>query len=715
MNLDEILSNNMNLEDFLREYGEDSKFIYHYYKQDLNRMGKNYYSYSNFLSNEDKTKLLSFAIDNSNYEAINIMMRDVDNLYLGDENFANTADKIFAGLIKLDEEGKIDINKINGSVFLYRSNPLYFVKKDPKYIRFFYNLKREVLDEILHYLASINYKFKDEDRFFIDYSVLTKPDLFAYFINNCTYDPDIDRYINAKVSELSKEEMLSLYQVVKDSNKKGIIENILSKLNCDNYDLNAIVREKDILFTYDDSRKNEILSCLRELGTSGISANIILVMERVDMNIVNEAYDLVGDKIKVMPIVNQVANRFNTYYDLDNISYYDYDYIKRSEDKLNLYASMVSDTKDKDGDIKSLSPLEKYIAAYILASKFAPYKEVEDGENRIKSRSVYEFINSVTDTKIVCVGYTHLLKEILYRMGIKDTVDWSVKTDSKSNDGITDHMRMLVHLTDPKYDIDGIYMADPTLDSSADTEKSFKHMLLSHDELLEADPFSGLNYKMLKADETYLMGSLLHVDNAFDLFRKPIPKEALVKAHLAVEHYLDKNMKMVNDGNYDLLEYHEMAANLKFYDLYQNDKDKLFSMLEKMSINELKETYPKLLEVFLHDLYERLKIKVEESGIKSSFTGRIDLDENRVLFGLDYKFKTEEFTDRELTYDDIIFVKEFLTLNQINPRTGDAKFFMQIDNNRPINEQYEEIINKLKDIELICQNITSKSKENNVK
>ena len=715
MNLDELLNSNTNLEDYLNEYGYESKFIYYYYKQDLSRMSKNYYGYGKYLTSDDKTKLLSFAIDSRDYEAINIIMRDVDNLYLGDENFANTADKIFAGLIKLDEEGKIDLSKINGSVLLYRSNPIYFVKKDPKYIRSFYNLKREELDEILKYLASINYTFVDEDRFFVEYSVLSNTDTFIYFVNNCKYDPNVDYYLITKFKELSKEEMLNIYPKIKNSGKRSYIEEIVSKLNLNNYDYDTIIKEKDICLTYDPNKKEDIFNLLNIISKNGISTNVILVMQRVDMDIVNQAYAIIGDNLKIMPLENQMSDNFNGYRDLETRPYYDFDYIKKSEDKLNLYASMVNDTKDKDGEIKSLSPLEKYIAAYILTSKFAPYKEVDKGEEPYKSRSVYEFINSITNTKIVCTGYAHLLREILFRMGIKDTIDWSVETKEDKEHSFTDHTRMMIHLTDSKYDIDGIYMADPTLDSSEDTQKEFSHMLMSHDELLEVDSLSGLTYKMLRANETLLMESRLHVNNAFDLFRKPIPKEALVKAHLAVEHFLDKNMKMVNDGNYDLLEYHDMAAKLHFYEIYQSDKDKLFGIIEKMSINELKEAHPNLLDSFFHDLYERLKIKVAESGIVAPLTGRNDIEEDRVLFGLSYKFKTEEFTDRELCYDDIKFVKEFLTLNRINEKTGEAKFFIQIDNNRPINEQYEEIINKLKDIDLICQNITSNNKENNVK
>ena len=713
MNIEELKNNNVNFEDYLNEYGENPKFIFEYYLQDVSRILKNYYSYGKYLTNEDKLKLLSKAINDLNYNAINVILSDIDNMYLGDNNFIPLADELFSNLIELDKIGKIDITKITGSIYLYRSNPIYFVKKSPKYIKFFYNLDINTINEILNYLVSINYTFVEDDRYFIDYSILANPKIFVYFLQNCKYDSSIDNYINAKIGELSKEEMMFLYYELINSDKKYFQDKILGILNFDNYDYKTIIKDKDLCLKYDESKKESIFSLLNEISKNGKNANIILIMNRVDMSIINEAIKIVGDKLKIMPLVNQMSERFNEYYEIHDRPYYDVDYIRKSEEKLDLYASMVNDTKDKDGEIKSLSPLEKFIAAYIIASKFAPYKEVEGNEKSYKSRSVYEFINSTTNTKIVCTGYVHLLREILYRMGLAYTMDWSVKTDTNSEYDFSDHTRMMIHLIDSKYDIDGIYMSDPTLDNRDDTLKSFKHMLMSYDEVLTVDRSSGLTNEMLRADKTYLMGSGLNVVNPYELFRKPIPKETLIKAHLAIEHFFDKNMRMVKDGNYDFLEYCEMAEKLGFYEIYQNNKERLFNELEKMSISEINYNYPGLLDEFLHDLLPILSNKLKESGINNEITCKHE--DNMILVGYTYQFATEELNNRNLTINDIELLKEVIPLNRINKRTGEARFFIQIDNNKKVFEQYDEIIEKLCELNNTYQSITSNNNENMLK
>ena len=714
MNIEELIKNNVNLEDYLKEYGENSKFLLAYYLQDNSRITKNYYAYSKYLSNDDKLKLISSLIDALYYDAINILMADIDNIYLGDASFIPTANKIFNGLVELDKIGKIDITKITSSVFLYRSNPIYFVKKDPTIIRRLYNLDVNVLREILNYLASINYTFTESDEHFIGYCILKDAISFSFFLNNCQYDSNIEKYLSERISDLSKEDAFIIYSKIKNSNKNYIIEPLLAKLNYNNYDYQTIVKDKDICINSDVSKQEDIFKLLNEIKKNDFYANIILVMNRVDMNIVNEAEKIIGDKLKIMPLANQMHDSFDGYYSIKYQPYYDVEYIRKSEDKLNLYASMVNDTVDKDGDIKSLSPLEKYIAAYILTSKFAPYREVEAGENRYQSRSVYEFINSITNTKIVCVGYTHLLREILYRMGIKDTMEWSVKIDASSKYDSTDHSRMMVHLIDSKYGIDGIYMSDPTFDNRKDIKKEFSHMLMSHDELLEIDKDAKLDYKMLRADETMLMESGLDIQNAYKLFRKPIPKDVLIRAHLAVNHFLDKNMKMVNDGKYDFLEYCEMAESIGIYDVYQKNKERVFNELQKLSIDEIMYNYPGLFNDFFHDLLMYFKDKLQEMKIDTTFTGKFDQDKREVLFGYQFKFQTDGFENEQLTIEDINKLRAVIPISTVNKR-GEAKFFIKMDNNMSINEQLDEILSKLIELNDICQNITRNNMENRVK
>ena len=106
-----------------------------------------------------------------------------------------------------------------------------------------------------------------------------------------------------------------------------------------------------------------------------------------------------------------------------------------------------------------LSPFEKFILAYrYVADRI--YKEVDAGDDLSKSRSVISVLNG---DKIVCAGYANLLSTILNRLGIPCTTQCMITFDENLK-AYGNHATCLVRITDPKYNIDGIYFSDPTAD-----------------------------------------------------------------------------------------------------------------------------------------------------------------------------------------------------------------------------------------------------------
>ena len=57
----------------------------------------------------------------------------------------------------------------------------------------------------------------------------------------------------------------------------------------------------------------------------------------------------------------------------------------------------------------------------------------------------------------------------------------SVMHDEQENPTITNHARLFVHLKDKKYDIDGVYISDPTWDSMGETK--YNHLLMTLEEI----------------------------------------------------------------------------------------------------------------------------------------------------------------------------------------------------------------------------------------
>lgn len=105
-----------------------------------------------------------------------------------------------------------------------------------------------------------------------------------------------------------------------------------------------------------------------------------------------------------------------------------------------------------------LSPVEKIAFAYDIMKTF---EYQEDTENKDNARRIPEI---VTYGNIVCRGYTVFINQILSELGIKTTPLSVTTTDEKGEEGR--HLRTMITVDDDKYDIHGVYVLDPTWDSS---------------------------------------------------------------------------------------------------------------------------------------------------------------------------------------------------------------------------------------------------------
>lgn len=258
---------------------------------------------------------------------------------------------------------------------------------------------------------------------------------------------------------------------------------------------------------------------------------------------------------------------------------------------------------------------------------------------------------------------------------------------------------------------------DELIKSNANLEeylKDFSHMLLSHDEAVNVD--RPIDERKLGADNTTLMNSKFNITNSYELFRRPIPKDVLIKAHLAVIHFLDKNMKMVKDGNYDILEYTEMAEKLKFYDVYAENRDKVFGILEKMTISEIEYNYPGLMSEFLYDIYNIINNKLKEFGITDTLIGRYNEEKGQVLYGFRYEYANEEFPDRDIDIEAINELAELISSHKIRKKYGEAEFYIDdFPEDKPVYLLIDETVNKLIKLNEVCKNITSNKDDNRLK
>ena len=702
--LEKIINSKTNLDDYLKEYGENSLFLYNYYLQNINRVLTNFYVYQGYLSVPDKIKLIYNLLDNNlNYEILNYLLTDIINYYL-DDKYTNEINLLLNDLVKRDKENKIDATLLSIKRYVYNIDPLYFLDKDFNEINEVVISDRDTLIKILDLGAKKKYMFSPNNSLFIEYTIFEDVDVLVYFINNCTYDDYVIGTILAHFDTIADKVVLhDIYQRINNDELKEFLANTL---NFDNYDINTI-GDNGTLYLYADEHKDETMKLLKELKEKGINRKVILIVNRINLEDVDKAHEIYGDNLRISPLMNQEHKK--DYEEMWDYPDYSIDEIKSSESAIDLYVKTTMDKLDKDGEIKSLSPFEKFIAAYILTTKFAPYNEEEDtvGDYHI-SRSVYEFIDKTTNKKIVCVGYVHLLQEFLYRMGVEATIQWNVhsKDEEEKNHTFGDnHARMLIHLVDPKYHIDGVYMSDPTWDEKATWSKlegSYQiqtdHMLMSRNEIQVVDPeftdddlhLYSINYDQIE--------ELLNVDNVEKRFNKPISKDTIVRGFLAVEHFLDKNMKMTD--NYSDLEYHEMAIKLGFEDKKDLSMAPSYFELLQMNRSDLHnylEVYPDLKYDFLAGIRIDLKDIFKESGI--------DLPMRIINRGItvDFDINTEYLKQLEASGYKVIYGLKRAMID------------VYTYNDEPMIEQFDKMVESLQQFQSVIDNVTLENRSSGVK
>jgi len=136
-------------------------------------------------------------------------------------------------------------------------------------------------------------------------------------------------------------------------------------------------------------------------------------------------------------------------------------------------------------DINSsgFSPLERYIAVYNITKKFKEYKE--DEKDLSQARYFKYFMNN---DFMVCVGYAKMLEDLCERVGL-NTYDYSLRVDVSYDKGFSKeekivdlkcHARIIVDIDDPKYNINGYYIADPTWDNFLEDD-FYNYALMSFD------------------------------------------------------------------------------------------------------------------------------------------------------------------------------------------------------------------------------------------
>ena len=207
---------------------------------------------------------------------------------------------------------------------------------------------------------------------------------------------------------------------------------------------------------------------------------------------------------------------------------------------LDKYIFLISYLKLMVKDIvaSNLSPYEKYLGVYEIVTHFKEY--LENNYNIGDARNLeYALFNNF----MVCEGFSNLLVALLEQIGIfafnidvelhkeKEIVTLAEQAQLNRRliaiklGNVAYHSRVLVRLVDSKYNIDGLFIADPTWDNSLE-HHYFNHSLMTpYETSLEHACFYETDISILNVSSSKeFMEKIRKLPNAVNYFLEFIEK-----------------------------------------------------------------------------------------------------------------------------------------------------------------------------------------------
>ena len=293
--------------------------------------------------------------------------------------------------------------------------------------------------------------------------------------------------------------------------------------------------------------------------------------------------DKLGKKLHFIITVNNrsIFNKYLSKYNFDNIKlridndYYEYSY-QEYIDEEEILESFVIDVKNSN-----LSPIEKYFAVYNFVKNYKQYRESYDDLNQAR------YIRYILQNDyMVCVGYSKLLVNLLDKVGIKAN-NLSVKVDTSYDNGfdqdnpseipvnLDHHQRVVVQIEDDKYNVHGLFMADPTWDNEVE-ENYLNHALLPFDSMLTSKrmfAFS-LSYPILCfhsfEEYTNQINKLIDMQIERNLSHGDSKEEALLLAFKCVAQSILKTISCDDKINY-FIELLKKCSNQEQYEYFYSE------------------------------------------------------------------------------------------------------------------------------------------------
>ena len=364
------------------------------------------------------------------------------------------------------------------------------------------------------------------------------------------------------------------------------------------------------------------------------------------------------------PIDVEIGNKLKKLFgDYDNVSLYiDGNNTPRTIEEylqtINGINNIVSEIEKYD-----LSELEKIMYAYDLVRD-----RVYTRESDKESKSVSRDLSSVLfGDKIVCAGYVAIFNAVLKGLGI-NAIDYILYKKDNSKTG---HVRSMVQVKDDKYNVNGVFLFDPTWDSKKNSNDknyltSYKFFCKTKDEL---------SY----FDQAYIPKTFASYNkNFYSKIKKEINEEG-------IEGVSEEDARTINKIAF-FIDGHQLVNNLAFskavpqnfkeHFINTTDINKMMSSLKRYQKIFYGQTLDplKLLEIIYNvrkiEYYENPeKYPFDIESIKKAVIGATLVESKllHILYGLPEKLTEEEFdewkeeNDLERNIEGVILTRKLKT------------------------------------------------------
>ncbi len=208
----------------------------------------------------------------------------------------------------------------------------------------------------------------------------------------------------------------------------------------------------DFIAIFSDEENNkDIITRIKDLAKNGVTIEYNYADSLADNQLIEK------DKLENFELSykNAVKNGIKCRYRSElrfknGNTYFDVNKTIEATKKINDWADEINNARVNEME---LSPLEKFLYVFEIATQFN-YRFEDKAGNSNLSRHTIAVLNG---DRMVCAGFESIFRHILNRVGIHCS---SLLLNSK--DGLGGHIADLVYLNDPKYNINGIFVSEPT-------------------------------------------------------------------------------------------------------------------------------------------------------------------------------------------------------------------------------------------------------------